>query len=629
MQKVPQTREITLTQEAINEENRTAVLSFASETPVRRWYGSEVLQIDTQSVDMQRIKDGLCCLLYNHDTDEVIGKVMRAWIEDGKAKAEVYFDDDEKSERVWQKVRKGILKGVSVGYIVDVWEKVEEGAVSTNGRITGPAYIATRWNVYEISIVSVPADSEVGVGRAQNMQEGETGMGTNNNLGNESKNTNPQEGNNRSQANNIPPLTDKNEGQTENERVRGIVSLCREFNIENERMDKFLVNRNMTIRDVEHEILEGLKRDNKPSNTAKAQVGTEEREKFRAAATDAIMMREGFNIEKPAPGATELMGAGIRDYMIYCVKREQPELRNLEFMDVQELARVAMTGTGALPGILSNVANKSMAQAYAMANTTYQTWTSKGNNKDFKEATRYRIGEAGELLEIKESGEFKFDTLKEASAKAKVLTYGRAWSLTRQAIINDDLGALTTIPTKYAYAAVLGINKLVYKTLADTSTLFTSARKNLGTAGKLSVTTLGEARKLMRNFTNIGSKEKLNIAPKFLIVPSTLETEAQQLLQSTADPQGANSGVNNPFRNALTLICDSELDQYSEKAWYLAADPMLAGGGIEVTYLNGKNSPTIDSQVSFKNLGMDFRIYIDYGVNIIDWRAFVKNAGQA
>lgn len=94
MQKIPQTREIILAQEAINEENRTAVLSFASETPVRRWYGSEVLQIDTQSVDMQRIKDGLCCLLYNHDTDEVIGKVMRAWIEDGKAKAEVYFDDD-------------------------------------------------------------------------------------------------------------------------------------------------------------------------------------------------------------------------------------------------------------------------------------------------------------------------------------------------------------------------------------------------------------------------------------------------------------------------------------------------------------------------------------------------------
>ena len=110
-------------------------------------------------------------------------------------------------------------------------------------------------------------------------------MGTNNNLENKPKNTNPQEGNNRSQANNISPLTDKNEGQTENERVRGIVSLCREFNIENERMDKFLANRNMTIRDVEHEILEGLKRDNKPSNTAKAQVGTEEREKFRAAAT--------------------------------------------------------------------------------------------------------------------------------------------------------------------------------------------------------------------------------------------------------------------------------------------------------------------------------------------------------
>lgn len=566
---------------------------------------------------MQRITDGICCLLYNHDSDEVIGKVLRAWIEDGKARTEVLFDDDDKSEKIWQKVRKGILKGVSVGYMVDVWEEVESGAVSTSGRITGPAYIATRWSIYEISIVSVPADPNVGIGRSIKT-EGDKNMEDN-----KPKTSEPEK-----QEQTTDNRHTTNEGQTENERIRGIVSLCREFDVTDEQLDGFIADRNISVQDVEHTILEGLKRSNKPSATTKVKVGAEDKEKFRNAATDAILMREGINVEKPAPGASDLRGASVRDYMIYCAKREFPEMKNLEFMDVQELARLAMTGTGGLPGILSNVANKSMAIAYQRANTTYQAWTSQGNNKDFKEATRYRLGEAGELIEIKESGEFKFDTLKEASATAKVLTYGRAWSLTRQAIINDDLGALTTIPAKYTYAAILGINRLVYKTLADTSTLFTSARKNLGTAGALSIETLGEARKLMRNFTNIGGKEKLNIAPKFLIVPSSLETKAQQLLQSTADPQGANSGVNNPFRNALTLITDSELDNYSEDAWYLAADPILAGGGIEVTYLNGKNSPTIDSRVSFTNLGMDFRIYIDYGVNIIDWRAFVKNPGK-
>lgn len=79
----------------------------------------------------------------------------------------------------------------------------------------------------------------------------------------------------------------------------------------------------------------------------------------------------------------------------------------------------------------------------------------------------------------------------------------------------------------------------------------------------------------------------------------------------------------------LHLFVTVSLTSIVKKLGIWLTDPMLAGGGIEVTYLNGKNSPTIDSQVSFKNLGMDFRIYIDYGVNIIDWRAFVKNAGQA
>ena len=115
--------------------------------------------------------------------------------------------------------------------------------------------------------------------------------------------------------------------------------------------------------------------------------------------------------------------------------------------------------------------------------------------------------------------------------------------------------------------------------------------------------------------------------PYALIVPAELETLAQQLLKSTADPEGKNRGVVNPFNNNLRLIVDGELDSYSNKAWYVVADPMLAPV-IEVTYLNGKDTPTIDSRVSFTNHGMDFRIYMDYGVNVIDKRVIIKNEGK-
>ena len=99
--------------------------------------------------------------------------------EDKRGHAKVIFDTDEESDRIFQKVQTGTLRGVSVGYRVSVWEDVENGAMSTNGRFAGPCSIAMRWEPYEISIVSVPADATVGVGRS--LQEGEQNMGEQNN----------------------------------------------------------------------------------------------------------------------------------------------------------------------------------------------------------------------------------------------------------------------------------------------------------------------------------------------------------------------------------------------------------------------------------------------------------------
>lgn len=105
-------------------------------------------------------------LLFNHDTDQVLGRVERAWIDGKRGKALVTFDSDEKAELIFQKVKSGTLKGVSVRYSVDAWEEVIAGKVSADG-FAGPCDIARRWTPLEISVVSVPADATVGVGRSQ------------------------------------------------------------------------------------------------------------------------------------------------------------------------------------------------------------------------------------------------------------------------------------------------------------------------------------------------------------------------------------------------------------------------------------------------------------------------------
>ena len=144
---------------------RTFTLSFSSEEPYTRWFGQEILDHSEGCVDLERL-NSIGVVLFNHKRDEVVGKIDRAWIEDGRGYAEITFDSDDSSEKIYQKVKTGTLKGVSVGYMVEDWEEVMPNKQSQDGRFTGPCSIAKKWAPYEVSIVSVPADPTVGVGRS-------------------------------------------------------------------------------------------------------------------------------------------------------------------------------------------------------------------------------------------------------------------------------------------------------------------------------------------------------------------------------------------------------------------------------------------------------------------------------
>lgn len=145
---------------------RKFILSFSSEEPYERYWGVEILSHSEGAVDLSRL-NSIGVVLFNHDRDEVLGKVLRAWIENGRGCAEIEFDDDQDADVIYQKVKSRTLKGVSVGYRVYNWEEVAANKMSSDGRFAGPCDIATLWEPFEISIVSVPADPTVGVGRSQ------------------------------------------------------------------------------------------------------------------------------------------------------------------------------------------------------------------------------------------------------------------------------------------------------------------------------------------------------------------------------------------------------------------------------------------------------------------------------
>ena len=149
---------------------------------------------------------------------------------------------------------------------------------------------------------------------------------------------------------------------------------------------------------------------------------------------------------------------------------------------------------------------------------------------------------------------------------------------------------------------------------------------NTGTGAALSTDSLAEAMAKLR-LAKDASKNTLRIMPRFLIVPVAQYVKAAQLIHSAADPNGAHAGVNNPFRGALEIVADPELDAADKDAWYLAGAPVY-GHGVQVNFLNGNRTPILESRQSFDVLGWKYRMYLDFGVKALSTLGYVKNAGK-
>lgn len=604
---------------SVNEDNRTIELSFSSEEPYRRWFGLEILDHNSESIDLSRLNT-IGTLLFNHDVDKVIGKIEKAWVENNRGKAIVKFDDDEESEKIYQKVKSGTLKATSVRYSVDVWEDVENGAVSSDGRFQGPCSIAKRWIPSEISIVSVPADPTVGVGRSFSGDNGGINMPENKNV----KDNNVQD---NSQRNDNEELQRKLE--EERARVKEIRQMARSFNLDQKFLDD-LIDNGTSIEDARKSILEELARNTTPVNTtASVQVGTEEIDKFKRAATDGLSIRVGLRVDKPVDGAREFAGKSLLRLAEESIFRQTGEdMRNARDIDI---FKRALEGTGAFKIILSNVANKTLLSAYEEAPTTFQFWTAVGSNKDFKPTTQAQLSSADVLEKMTETGEFKNKSFKESGVNTQLDTYGASFAITRKALINDDLGAFTDIMALFGESSKRMINKMCYDLLTGKDTkinnvaLFNKSKhNNLGT-GELNIDSLSKAQTSMSKQKDISGKAFINIQPGFLIVPTELRVPATQLIGSNVDPTKYNNTMN-PFFNALTVISDPYIT--NTKEWYLAA----ARGryqSIKVSYLNGVQTPIIERADDFDSLGVKYRVYLDVGVDLVDYRGLYKSDGNA
>ena len=608
----------------VDTDSRTVELSFSSETPYGRWFGDEILCHDEECINLERFNNGLGTVLFNHDRDAVVGHVEKVWLEDNRGKALARFDTDEQSETIFQKVQSGTLQGVSVGYAIYRYEVLEdEDTKSANGRFNGPAYVVTDWEPLEISIVSVPADATVGVGRSA--EEIHTSIDTqeDNTRMDQEKTLEVQEVKSTPVETGITQEDLQKAMEQERKRTSEITALFRDFDVEG--ADEAIVM-GVSVDEARAMVMDQLRARNKGVSVT---MGEAESDKFRAAAQDAVLMAAGIPVADAAPGAQELRGHSMVELAREALQREGLKAN---FGDNMELARQAINSTSTFPAIMANLANKSVMVGFNEAETTYQIWAGKGSNRDFKEAARVALSEAGNLELVPEGGQFQQDFLGEASARTKVATYGKLFSLTRQAIINDDLGLFSKIATKYGSAAKRLVNKMVYAQLTgnvkmqDNVALFDTKHGNVaGTGEALSVKAIAKAITAMRRQKGITGEATLNITPKYLVVPPELEMTAYQIVNSTATVDGVNSGVANPYKGRFVVVADAELTD--PDAWYLVADASQHDT-IEVTYLNGVETPRLETRQGFDVDGIEYKVAFDCGVSALDFRGVFKNAGK-
>jgi len=235
-------------------------------------------------------------------------------------------------------------------------------------------------------------------------------------------------------------------------------------------------------------------------------------------------------------------------------------------------------------------------------------------------------------------GELKHGTLGEESYTNKADTYGLMLAIDRRDIINDDLGAITTVPRKLGRGSGLKINDIFWTIFLDSASFFTAGNKNYltGTDTVLSIDGLSKAEKAFMDQVDSDGKP-IGIMPQIMLVPTALSAMATQLFKSV-EIRDTTASTKYPVANPHQGKFRAEVSRYlsnssytgnSEKAWYLLADPTDLPV-IEVAFLNGQESPTIETaEADFNVLGVQMRGYHDFGVALQDPKGGVKSKGEA
>lgn len=685
-----QLRRAPITPATIDSQTRTFEVVWSIGARVRRYdwrrerYFHEELSMDPSHVRLTTLNAG-APFLDSHQQwslEGVLGVVERAWIANGEGRAVIRFEaaGNTKVDAVWKRIEEKILRAVSCGYRT---HKLEETGEYVNG--SEPVYRAVDWEPAEISLVAMPADPAAGIrsgnaagaqtypcnviqrasaqAQEQNMDPediaGQPAGAPEQNGGERAAPTPPAAGAPPADGQRaappapaaaLPALAPGAEPSVQDQVRAGIIAertrseeitrIGDVFGLQTEAAA--LVRSGATI-EAARAALQDKWAENGAATRAIQGIGgirmvADAGDKFVEGMTAGLLARAGHGADLGA-ARNEYSGLTLRE-----LAREWLHINNVRASsDPMQMVGQALTieiragehTTSDFPTILANIAGKALLKAYEETEETFPSWTAVGSLSDFKPAHRVDLGLFDSLPEVKEGAEYTHGTFGERGETIQLATYGKLFTISRQAIINDDLSLFSRVPQRMGRAARRTVGNLVYlvltsnPTLSDGIALFHANHGNLVSsgAGAPNVAQISGMKTLMAKQKDPDNKAvALNIRPKHILVPVALEDAAKVVVTSEWDHDADKLQKPNPHRGNYNVIADARLDVASAAAWYMAADGNVVDT-IEVAYLNGVQVPTIERQEGWKVDGSEFKVRLDAGVKALGYRGLTKNNG--
>jgi ATP-dependent protease ClpP protease subunit len=350
---------------------------------------------------------------------------------------------------------------------------------------------------------------------------------------------------------------------------------------------------------------------------------------FVRAASDAIAIRSGVEIERPAHGARDLQSMSLTEIARACLSRSG---KSHGFHTPGAMIKGAMS-TSDFPLILENTLGKMLRSGFENEPRTHEAWTRFVKVDDFREQKRPILGSAPALLPVLEGAEYTYGSLDEDRAVPYAVgKFGRMVKLTWEALINDDLAAFARMTAALGQAAARAEADKVYAPFADNAgagpvmqdsvNLFHVDHDNVAaSASSLDAAALGAARVLLRRQTAVGGGQ-LNLVPRFLLVAPEHEQAAEILLAASARAmsQGAEHSLVASWIASLSLVVESRL---SDDAAYLLASPAQIDT-VERAWLEADNGPVIAEEDGFNTDDRTYKVRHVFGSRWLDWRGAVK-----